>query len=525
MSQGPRAIFSECSQPFWLDIGTRLRDERGWNIVYWIAGPELGDDKKQRFPNTIFHGTIDAIKGIPENSCKNLPLLPIDKKILDSLALHQSDALIMMDRLDPGDTLTFDERRELYYYHLGYWGAILKEFKPDVVVFPVMPHVIYNYVLYLLAQHKGITTIMLDWTSIPGLLLPLFNIEKGCEELSKTYNNLLINDNSRPSKISDRTKQYIDNLSKSYQEAIPFYLQHYIHLTNRDKDKTSLKSRLVSTFYPAEWYRKYVKLYNFYFKPAPINYLKEKNKRLSNSSWSGPKWRIYKQKAAQKKKGLQRFYQQLCSTPDLNNPYIFFALHYQPEKTTCPQGGVFTDQLLVARLLSACLPQGWKLYIKEAPGQFMPYLRGESQRNKYYYNSLASLPSTSLIDMEYNSFQLIDNARAVATVTGTAGWEALVRGKPALIFGHAWYRNCEGAFYVPDYYTLQKAIKIVQDEYQVDAKKIEIFLEALENNAVRGMIFPKKEIHADIDLKTNVDNIYNCILTMYEKSIRQHTST
>ena len=39
--------------------------------------------------------------------------------------------------------------------------------------------------------------------------------------------------------------------------------------------------------------------------------------------------------------------------------------------------------------------------------------------------------------METN-LKLIDKCKAVATITGTSGWEALIRGKPVLHFGYPW---------------------------------------------------------------------------------------
>jgi hypothetical protein len=41
---------------------------------------------------------------------------------------------------------------------------------------------------------------------------------------------------------------------------------------------------------------------------------------------------------------------------------------------------------------------------------------------------------------------LIKQSRIVATVTGTAGWEALKFGKPVIYFGYALYREIPGTF-------------------------------------------------------------------------------
>ena len=45
-------------------------------------------------------------------------------------------------------------------------------------------------------------------------------------------------------------------------------------------------------------------------------------------------------------------------------------------------------------------------------------------------------------------FDLIDNARAVLTIRGTAGWEATIRGKPVLVTGSPLYRHCEGVYVI-----------------------------------------------------------------------------
>ena len=42
-------------------------------------------------------------------------------------------------------------------------------------------------------------------------------------------------------------------------------------------------------------------------------------------------------------KKLENSYNSLI-TKNLNQKYIFVALHYQPEETTTPTGGIFTNQ-------------------------------------------------------------------------------------------------------------------------------------------------------------------------------------
>ncbi len=118
--------------------------------------------------------------------------------------------------------------------------------------------------------------------------------------------------------------------------------------------------------------------------------------------------------------------------------FVYFPLHLQPELTTAALGGVFADQLLAVEALSAWVPQGCFLYLKENPKQT------EKQRGSNFYQRLRALPNVRLLGCQENSADLIRNSVGVATITGTAGWEALFLGKPVLVFGAAWYREFPG---------------------------------------------------------------------------------
>lgn len=128
----------------------------------------------------------------------------------------------------------------------------------------------------------------------------------------------------------------------------------------------------------------------------------------------------------------------LSSFPIKGEKFIYFPLHLQPELTTSALGGEYADQLLAIEALRSWLPAEYAIYLKENPKQT------EKQRGPFFYKRLAALPNVRLLGRQENSIELIKQSIGVATITGTAGWEALFYAKPVLVFGAAWYRMFPG---------------------------------------------------------------------------------
>lgn len=129
---------------------------------------------------------------------------------------------------------------------------------------------------------------------------------------------------------------------------------------------------------------------------------------------------------------------QITKQKKADERYIYFPLHLQPELTTSALGGMFADQMLALEYLDSWVPPGVRIYAKENPKQT------EKQRDPYFYRRLAALKNVVLLSTSENSIELIRGSIGVATITGTAGWEALFLGKPVLTFGYAWYRWLKG---------------------------------------------------------------------------------
>ena len=189
------------------------------------------------------------------------------------------------------------------------------------------------------------------------------------------------------------------------------------------------------------------------------------------------------------KKKAKSYYDTLTKNNiDLNVPYIIYALNYQPERTTSPQGDHFVNQLLAIDLIAKNLPDGWKLYVKEHPSQFIFKYAGDPYRSKKYYDDITAIKNVELVPLFTNNYSLIDHSKAVASITGTMALEAVIRGKPAIIFGHVWFKICEGIMFIDSDSKMKEAIHRIQSGYIPDLNNIKLFMQSLQENSYKGFV-------------------------------------
>lgn len=126
-------------------------------------------------------------------------------------------------------------------------------------------------------------------------------------------------------------------------------------------------------------------------------------------------------------------------------PSALFALHFQPERTSVPEGGsesYFQAELVMqARSL---LPFDTALLVKEHPTQVMVNKHGHLGRSPLLYSFLQQLPNTFVLGEGAGSNALIRSSEAIFTITGTIGVEAALAGVPAIYFGHPWWAGLPG---------------------------------------------------------------------------------
>jgi hypothetical protein len=159
-----------------------------------------------------------------------------------------------------------------------------------------------------------------------------------------------------------------------------------------------------------------------------------------------------------------------------NRPFLFFPLHLQPEASLLSTTPVFSDQLGLIRAISVSLPAGYLLVIKDYPLQW--------ERPISFYKNILSLPNTILLPKEMPIYPLLERMEMLIAISGSSGFESLLRGKKVLLFGEVFYQELEGVTQVSDLRNLSHVIKQalfsdIDTRYQ--RKMIFAFLKALED--------------------------------------------
>jgi hypothetical protein len=131
-------------------------------------------------------------------------------------------------------------------------------------------------------------------------------------------------------------------------------------------------------------------------------------------------------------------YNKSCSEISVNYDFGIFFLHYQPERTTIPDGGDYFDQLSAIERICSELKENEILYVREHPSTFRLDF-DLRYRSINFIKRLKALNKVKLLAVEGDVFDLVDKCKFVATVTGNVGFEALVRGVKTITFGNTFY--------------------------------------------------------------------------------------
>lgn len=153
--------------------------------------------------------------------------------------------------------------------------------------------------------------------------------------------------------------------------------------------------------------------------------------------------------------------------------YIYFPLHVDPEASTMVLADMFTDQMAVIESIAKTMPAGMRLIVKE----HIPCL---GHRPKGFYKRVANMPDVRLVNPFMNNFEIMNNAKLVCTITGTAGWESFIFGKAPLVIGNVYYLKLgEGLVHCQDLSKMGDAIKDALKTEPVSEKRLQLFIASI----------------------------------------------
>lgn len=514
-------IYINCWVDPWVKVAQKLQEEFGYKPVWWIGYSRQDNSNNiipSEFPEIVFQDDADAWKGrFPGKVEEKAPYYYLDVDFLKRHAHHELQAIKMMDRMDQDlRSFNFMERQRHFRNMLKQWMAAMDIVKPDLVISTAIPHRLYDYVLFLLCEERNIPFLTIQHTQFPGRF---YFSKNDFYTINKRFVKdwlLFVKEKDLIQKLPEDIRNRFESVKKDYDAAAPAYMAFD---AKRQKKATS------RFFMLKRWVKKFTTVYRPYLLGKPADclvighcaYDKRAGKKYEESEGNIYQHERMLLKVNKYKDKLHKAYESLCSKPDYNEPFVTLFLHYQPEATTCPGGDIFVDQRLCVELLLKYLPKTWKVYVKEHPHQFIRYRIGHTSRMRDLYDDLVKNERVKLISTEVDTFELINHTKAVSTITGTVGWEAMVRHKPVIAFGLGWYENySKGVLRITDEKSAEGMLQFIEN-YQYDEHSLLAYLASVGKNTRLAYYF-KDMYKKEVGLKEEecINNIIDLIVEQLE---------
>ena len=304
----------------------------------------------------------------------------------DQLTRDVAKFIDVYSRVNNAKGKDYFEHLNLFHLYYQYFTNLLITRKVDAVLYFGAPHVGVDYILYLAARALGVETVVMFQSFVPNRFFSVRTLED--------YG----------------TFEEHRHLGEPVELTIPRGHEKKHFYMSKIKNKRSLQ------------------LHKFF-----EDCLRATFPSRQPLSWTG----VWQNMG--KRWDYRRNYSRYVSADvDLSKKFVYFPLQMQPELTTTILGKEYSDQLLAIERLSAMLPEDWYIYVKENPKQ------GQHQRGAEFYHRLSRIPNCVYVDITIDTYDLMRASQFVASVTGTACWESITGGKPAMIFGQIWYMSYPG---------------------------------------------------------------------------------
>lgn len=442
-------VYAVSHLPEWVDAAILNQEKLGWEPVYWITNSVTEELVKNAFPDCIRQSYQMILSCQSPEGNDLFRGYPLSEEVIRRFAMYERTALKMMDRLHGSQNMSLNDRKHFYYELLIYSHNILNVVNADLVIYTEIPHNVAQYVFYAVAKEKGVEQVMFGYLPFyQERFVMLRDIED-----HPLNNGVIMDDGTFGPEVADMIRQYLMKITGDREKAVPRHMKEH--------NKTSRLTYIAKSFLKRTLNPK--KLLTRGAGNTALQVIKTQEGLIRLQPLSLPKRFKIRFAGLQKKKKLKATYASLASDIDLDASFVYIPLHYQPERTTVPDGGIYADQWLLINLVSSALPSGWSIYVKEHPVQYHPRLDGELGRDTADYHRIRLIDKVKLVPITTDTLLLTDKSKAVISVNSSATFEAYFRRKPAIVFAkNNWLINWPGVFHCDSKASLVKVFEQIE---------------------------------------------------------------
>ena len=320
---------------------------------------------------------------------------------------------------NPYHKFTSNEILLIFEQECKLFEQILDEVQPDFVILK-SPDYNQSQLLFELCKSKDIKLLTLSHSRFPYRCIISEETDK-IDNYEKIINNY--------GTTNQKTFEELQNLMKGY------YLQTS---AVKNEHRASMKKKLKGSL------KYFLSVCNSEYRQYYVNFGRTRLHVLSNEISLYLK-KLYREFF------IKKYFKHKI---DENVPFVYFPLHFQPERSTLFVTPFYTNQLEVLSNVARSLPVEYKLYVKEHPVQVL-----NGWRNISFYKSILSMPNVELLHPSLPNESLLKNCSLVITITGTLALEAAFYRKPSIIFGDVIFSELPSVYRIKNLEELPRAIK------------------------------------------------------------------
>lgn len=330
------------------------------------------------------------------------------------------EALRMLDREDPSGSFRMVDREALFH---SYCLQILDkqiEFGIEAYVADVTPHEFISYLWWQLSVWNGLKVLFFQPCGIGPFVLP-----------RQGFDALVCVPDSRNSSISS---------GDAGQSVARFFAR----LEGRDSAQWITRQK-ITDHESQKFSRVFSKLRALLSRGPHALAESDFDFSMVSERFQSSLWLVRNLIVLKSKNTLKESLLSFANLPEsLDFPFVLFTLHYEPERTSRPEGLEYADQMRALLEIRKLVPQNVSIVVKEHYSQISGTLRGHLGRSRHLYKLVCSIPNTVLAHAQADNIALVKSALCVFTLTGTIGIEAPYLGTRVVFFGAPWWAGIPG---------------------------------------------------------------------------------